>query len=95
MAHIGEAQLHPLVHLVASAVLAPPQSADGPQRVVQIILRLHRRLPGPEGLPGLPLRVGHLDMGAVTQHDVAETACRIRGKDTALEAVLTELGQHT
>ena len=95
VAHVGKAQLHPFSHQIALAVFAAAQPADGPLGVIQIIVRFHRRVAGPLGLPGAPLRLRHLNMGGIPQHDIAQVAGGIRGIDIAPEAVLVELGQHT
>ena len=57
-------------------------------RVIQIVDGLHRLLSRPGGLPGLPLGLLHLDMGAVLQHNGAEIRRLLRGVDPAPEAVL-------
>ena len=93
MAHIGEADADAVVHLDGLAVGAGDHAAHQSGHVLQVIQGLHLRPAVAQGFAAFPLRLGHLDVGAVTQHDVAQGAGGGGGIDRAPEALLVQQGQ--
>ena len=93
MAHIGEADADAVIHLDNLAVGAGDHALHQPGHVLQVIQGLHLRPAVSQGFAAFPLRLGHLDVGAVTQHNVAQGAGGGGGIDRAPEALLIQQGQ--
>ena len=60
----------------------------------QGVKRYHRRFTGTHGLSGLVFRFGFLDMGAVLEHDIAQTTGLCGGIHRPAEALLIQQGKH-
>ena len=93
VAHIGEADGDAVVHLDHLAVGAGDHMAHQPGHVLQVVQGLHLRPAVSQGLAAFPLRLGHLDVGAVAQHDVTQGAGGGGSVDRAPEALLIQQGQ--
>ena len=88
--HIRHAQGDAVVHLEHPAVVAGAQQADGADGVVQIVEGLLMGRAAALPLAVFVLRLAHLDVGAVAQHDVAEGAGGGGGVDGAAVALLVQ-----
>ena len=93
MPHVRKAQRHALRHAHALAVGARAEEPQRGERVVGGVQRLHGGPPRALGLARLPLRVGHLNVRRVQQHDAAECVGGLGGVNSAAEAVFAELRQ--
>ena len=93
MPHVGKANHDVFADLDALAVGARTQQLQQSLHVLQIIQRLRRGQPRALGLARLPLRVGHLDVRRIAQHDTAEVARRLRRIYAAAKASLIQQRQ--
>ena len=93
MPHVGEADGHALVDLIALAILAAPQQLDRAHGALHGVEGRRRHLTGALRLAFTPLGVGLLNVGGVPQHQVAQATRRAGGEDRAPEAVVVQLGQ--
>ena len=94
MAGIGQGQPHAGDDLGDRAVFHRHKEAQRPVRVVHIINRLIQRPARALGFAVAPLGFLHLDVGGVTQHDLAQRHRGRRGVDGAAETVFIKRRQH-
>ena len=93
MPHVRKPQTHALRRPYRFAVGARMQQRQRGGGIVGGVERLNGGLTRALGFARLPLRVGHLDVGGVHEHDAAQRVGGFRGVNFAVEAVLAELGQ--
>ena len=93
MAHIGKADGHTVVHLHRRIVGAGAHTAHQPGHIVQIIQRLDLRPAVSYGFAAFPLRLGHLYVCAVAEHDITERAGGRACVDRAAKAVFVQQGE--
>ena len=93
---IGESEAHAVAERIDLPVLIGRDQADQIQCVLHGINRFKGLLISAALLSLVfPLRLHGLDMRGITQHDIAQTRCRLRRDDLSAESVLVECGQHT
>ena len=90
MPRVDEAHVDPFADLDKLSVIAGAKHRNGRLRVVHGIHRLDRVPSGAFCLSGEPFRVALLDMRAVTKHDLAQAAGRIRGINRPCIAVFEQ-----
>ena len=90
---VGEADADAVVDLYHLAVAAGAEAAHYPRNVIKVIQRLDLRAAAAQRFARFPLRVRHLDVRAVAQHDVAERGRRGACVHRAAEALLVQQRQ--
>ena len=93
MPHIGEANGDAVVDLDLLSVAAGPQQGHQSRRIIQVVQRLHRWPAAALVLAVFPFRFGHLDVGTVAQHDIAQRAGGCTGIYRAAKALLIQQRQ--
>ena len=93
MAHVRQADGDAVVDLDQLPIAAGAQQSDGAQGVFHVVEGLHGLAAVALGLAAFPLGLRDLDVGAVTQHDIAEGAGGRAGIDRAAIAVFVQQGQ--
>ena len=69
-------------------VVAGYKMSQTPHRIIHIVERYDLRPAGTLRLAVLPLRLKHLDMRAVLEHNLAQLMCRRRRKNLPAEAMI-------
>ena len=92
VARVGKGGGHALAHADLLVVLAGMDVGHGAHGVLHGVDGLHKGTARALVAAVVVLCVGHLDVGAVHQHDLHEPRGKAGGPDLALEAVLDEHG---
>ena len=95
MPRIHKAHLKSLAHIHHMMILAGHKMRQHPHGVIHIIYRHNLRFSRPLCLAVLPLRLGHLNMRAVFEHNVTELARRRRRKHLSAKPVPVQKRQKT
>ena len=88
MSRIHKPDFQAFADIYHTVVIAGYKMSQNPHRIIHIVERYDLRLPGALRLAILPLRLKHLDMCAVLEHNLTQLMCRCRRKNLPAEAMV-------